>query len=321
MTSTPILLLIFNRPDVTRQVFECIRMAKPTQLFIAADGPRPWRENDAALCDATREIIRAVDWPCEVSTLFRDENLGCGKAVASAITWFFEHVEEGIILEDDCLPHPAFFGFCTDLLEKYRNDEKIMMVGGCNMLAHEHQAKKKYHLSKCPMIWGWATWKSSWELFDHEMSRLPEMIRSGDWKHLSDQRDVSNYWMRCFCRCQKLNCWGYQWVYSILSNGGASANAGINLVENMGFGEDSTHTSSGEAPTLSSVKQVDFDGLPQPDVDAIDAEYDLLVHDLVYDMYFRSRRNPLLRLRKRMRSRYKTWRMMQNYLRHADGGS
>src|SRR5690606_34245197 len=128
--NTPILFLIFSRQDTTRREFEAIRAAHPRQVFIAADGPRPHKEGEAERCEECRKIASEVDWPCEVHTLFREENLGCGRAVSGAITWFFEHVEEGIILEDDTLPGPGFFRFCSELLERYRHDTRVMAVSG-----------------------------------------------------------------------------------------------------------------------------------------------------------------------------------------------
>ena len=110
----PVLFLIFNRPDTTKQVFDAIRKARPKRLYVAADAPRVEKEGEAALCQQTRAIIKQVDWDCEVQTLFREENLGCQKAISSAIDWFFEHEEMGIILEDDCLPSPSLFSFCSD---------------------------------------------------------------------------------------------------------------------------------------------------------------------------------------------------------------
>ena len=129
-----ILFLIFNRPDTTQRVFNEIRRVKPTKLFVAADGPRKNKEGETERCQAARDIINQVDWDCDLHKLFRDKNLGCKMAVSSAINWFFENVEEGIILEDDCLPHPTFFRFCQELLGKYRDDERVMVISGDNFL-------------------------------------------------------------------------------------------------------------------------------------------------------------------------------------------
>ena len=154
--SIPILFLVFNRPETTALVFQEIRKVRPQQLFVAADGPRPDRTGEAEKCAEVKKIVAAVDWPCEVKTLFRDNNLGCRVAVSSAINWFFENVEEGIILEDDCLPHPDFFRFCNELLDYYRNDERIMHIGGNNFQFVNKYGKSSYYFSHYAHIWGWA---------------------------------------------------------------------------------------------------------------------------------------------------------------------
>ena len=125
MLDAPVLFLVFNRPDVTMRVFEAIRHARPRRLYVAADGPRAGISSETGKCEQTRQIATQVDWDCEVKTLFRSENLGCRVAVSSAIDWFFENEPEGIILEDDCLPHPTFFHFCQELLERYQHDQRI----------------------------------------------------------------------------------------------------------------------------------------------------------------------------------------------------
>src|SRR6218665_515415 len=153
---TPVLFLVFNRPDTTSRVFEAIRAARPAVLFIAADGPRSNRLGEDTQCEEVRAIASNVDWPCEVHTRFRQENLGCGKGPADGITWFFEHVEEGIILEDDCLPSPVFFSFCEEMLERYRHDKRVMQIGGVNMLPPAQQESTySYYFSERSHTWGW----------------------------------------------------------------------------------------------------------------------------------------------------------------------
>ena len=161
---TPILFLVFNRPDTTSKVFQRIREIQPLKLFIAADGPRPEKEGEKEKCETVkRSVLENIDWPCEVKTLFRNNNLGCGKAVSNAITWFFQNVEEGIILEDDILPDKSFFNFCKDLLEKYRYDERIKVIGGSNI--HKKAGiKDSYYFSSICRIWGWASWRRVWTM-------------------------------------------------------------------------------------------------------------------------------------------------------------
>jgi hypothetical protein len=157
MLDSPILFIIFKRVDTTRQVFDAIRQAKPKQLYVAADGPRKEVVGETELCRQTRDIIRQIDWDCELKTLFRDENLGCGLGVSTAITWFFRHVEQGIILEDDCLPHPDFFLYCQELLEKYKEDDQVMLIGGSNFQNGTQRGKASFYFSAIPLIWGWAS--------------------------------------------------------------------------------------------------------------------------------------------------------------------
>jgi hypothetical protein len=170
----PILFLVFNRPETTARVFEAIRNAKPSRLYIAADGPRDFIYNEYAVCAKTREIASRVDWDCDVETLFRAENLGCKAAVSSAISWFFSHEEEGIILEDDCLPCESFFYFTTILLEKYRHDERIAHIAGSNFQDGKKVGDGSYYFSDLYNIWGWATWKRVWKDYDAELRLLDE---------------------------------------------------------------------------------------------------------------------------------------------------
>lgn len=175
--NVPILFIIFNRPETTKAVFHEIRKNQPFQLFVAADGPRREIFEDIENCRKVREIIQLIDWECNVQTLFRDENLGCKIAVSSAIDWFFSQVDEGIILEDDCLPDQSFFPFCQELLEKYRYDAKIMMIGGSNFQFNKNKFEYSYYFSRYFHIWGWASWKRAWQFYDVEMKAWPEIDR------------------------------------------------------------------------------------------------------------------------------------------------
>ena len=160
MISTPVLFLIFNRPELTEKVFQKIQDAQPKYLFVAADGPRDNKYGEKDLCEKTRAVVlENITWECEVKTLFRTENLGCRTAVSSAINWFFENVEEGIILEDDTVPDNSFFSYCQALLEKYRNHEQIMMITGDNFQDGIKRGNGSYYFSRYVHIWGWASWR------------------------------------------------------------------------------------------------------------------------------------------------------------------
>lgn len=240
-----ILFLVFNRPEATRRVFEAIKKVKPTKLFVAADGPRNNRPDDIPRCEEVKKIIDGVDWKCELKTLYRKENLGCRVAVSSAIDWFFENVEEGIILEDDCLPDGSFFDFCSYLLEKYRDNDIVMHIGGNNFQKEIVGKENGYYFSKYPHIWGWATWKRAWQKYVRfeNLSRSDKLLGSSFYYfNLLEKL----YWVSLFwCVKNKLiNTWDFQWVYSIWLNKGVCIAPTNNLVINVGIGKDSTNTST-----------------------------------------------------------------------------
>jgi hypothetical protein len=218
MLDTPILLIVFDRPDTTRQVFEAIRQVQPKQLFVAADGPREGVDGDGAMCAAARFVATTVDWECELQTLFREENLGCGLGPSAAISWFFDNVEAGIILEDDCVPDSTFFRFCGELLQYYSTVPKIMQINGANFLGGAKRGDASYYFSRYPHIWGWATWRAAWQHFDYE-AISEEYRRHG--------------------------IWDWQWRLSVEKNRGLAVAPNVNLVTNIGCGRvDATHTTT-----------------------------------------------------------------------------
>ncbi|MEI6480332.1 MAG: nucleotide-diphospho-sugar transferase [bacterium] len=243
---TPVLFIIFNRPETTKKVFESIRQAKPQKLFIAADGPRENKAKEEELCEETRKIATMIDWPCETRTLFREKNLGCGKAVSEAITWFFENVEEGIILEDDCLPDQSFFHFCSELLERYRLNDKIFMISGDNFLPKSLKPKESYYFSKIAHIWGWATWKRAWREYDFKMRDFPIFLENKTIEKIWTQKENQKYWLERFYEVTngQIDTWDHQWTYTIWKNQGFSVAPSVNLISNIGFGSKGTHTTN-----------------------------------------------------------------------------
>ena len=245
--STAVLFLVFNRPDTTAQVFEAIRQAKPPRLYIAADGPREGREGEAQKVAQVREIATAVDWPCEVKTLFREENLGCKYAVSGGISWFFEHEEQGIILEDDCLPSQSFFWFCEELLERYRDDEQIFIISGFNKQQQWHAEKHDYFFSNFGGIWGWASWRRAWKHYDEKMSGLEQKAKEQFFERLLGKR-LGKVRRRQLLNAKManetglINTWDYPWGYSRHINAGLACVPSVSLITNVGFGEDATHT-------------------------------------------------------------------------------
>ena len=166
---TPILFLIFNRPDETKKVFERIKKIKPKFLYIAADGSRKDREGETELCERVKKVVEIIDWDCEIQRLYRKENLGCKEAVSKGIIWFFENVEQGIILEDDCLPDISFFTYCEELLNRYKDDDRIISIGGTN-LGHKFRNKNSYSFSRFMNMWGWATWRRVAQKIDYNLN-------------------------------------------------------------------------------------------------------------------------------------------------------
>lgn len=250
---SPILLLIFNRPDTTERVFKEIRKAQPPRLYIAADGPRLNKDGEKELCDKTRLIATKVDWNCEVRTLFREKNLGCGVAVCNAISWFFEYEEEGIILEDDILAHQDFFAFCDELLEKYRYNSQIWTIGGHNLFYDGINRNYSYGFMSIAHIWGWATWKRAWRNFSYDLSHFNykdfqrNLITS-----FPDKRE-RKFWEKIFEEVKhgKQDIWDYQWTISSIMNRGLCIVPYRNLTENIGFGKNATHTSGGHSKELN----------------------------------------------------------------------
>jgi hypothetical protein len=240
---TPILFLVFNRPEPTRQVFQAIREYQPSHLFVAADGPRPQASGEWRLCAETRAILKEVDWQCEVHTLFRDHNLGCGAAVSEAITWFFDQVEEGIILEDDCLPDSTFFSFCEEMLDRYRHHPEVGTVSGDNFLPRALHMDQPYGFSKYVQIWGWATWRRFWKNYDFKLT--------GEWaewekivRRANPVQNQANYWLQIFnaLRGGLIDTWDYQVMFSSWRHEYVHIFPGRNLITNLGYGGDATHT-------------------------------------------------------------------------------
>ncbi len=243
---TPILFIVFNRPDVTKIIFESIRAARPERLFITADGPRPNRPDDIENCRLVREVVADITWPCEVKTLFRTENLGCKYAVSNAIDWFFEQVPEGIILEDDDVPDPSFFPYCEELLEKYRDDTRVMHISGDNFQQRNPRftCNESYYFSQFAHIWGWATWRRAWKHFDVEISDWPSVRDKKLLYTLIEDPAVAHRWSYLFEQYynRTINSYDGQWAYACLVNSGLCINPSINLISNIGFGANATHS-------------------------------------------------------------------------------
>lgn len=272
--NTPILFLIFNRPDTTKRVFEAIRAQKPTTLYIAADGPRLSKIGEKELCDEAKKIVEHIDWPCEVTRRYSEVNKGCKANVSEAITWFFDHVPEGIILEDDCLPDPSFFTFCEELLEKYRNDDRIKMISGDNFQFGNKRGDASYYFSRFPHIWGWATWKRVWDEYDVSMATYPEFKKNNQISTVFDDKKIQAYWMKLFERLyhNEVDTWDGQFVYAIYKNDGITILPNVNLISNIGFGNNATHTK--EADMFSNIPSHSIGSIIHPNKIEINKEAD-----------------------------------------------
>lgn len=258
----PVIFIIFNRPDTTRQVFEKIRAAKPRTLLVIADGARPDRAGEAEKCAATRAIIDEVDWDCQVQKNFSEINLGCRLRISSGITWAFERVEKAIILEDDCLPSDSFFPYCADLLDRYESDERVMMVSGNNRLFGQADTSDSYYFSRYPHYWGWATWRRAWAKYDVQMTHWPEIRDRRLFDQYLPNAVARYYWESTFQHVYHgdINTWAYQWVYSIWANSGFCAVPARNLVRNIGFHSEATNTTRHSVySSLASLGAEDLD--------------------------------------------------------------
>jgi hypothetical protein len=253
--NTPLLLIAWRRPYTLRQVIDAIRPVAPTRLFVACDGPNPERPGEAEKVAATRQVIeQEIDWPCQIERLYSDVNQGCRLGVSRAITWFFEQVEEGIILEDDCVPHPDFFPYCASLLERYRHDTRVWCISGNNFQNGQWRGDGSYYFSRYNHCWGWASWRRCWQHYDADLSQWPALRDSALLDTIFEDPLERQYWSAIWQRLVnegKPDSWAYRWTLTCLANGGLTALPNRNLVSNVGFGEDASHTTGVAEPTLA----------------------------------------------------------------------
>ena len=273
----PVAFFVFNRPTFTARVFERIAAARPARLFVIADGPRPGRPGEAEQCAAVRRIVSQVDWDCEVRTNFARTNLGCKNRVAGGLDWVFQQVDRAIVLEDDCLPHPTLFPFFAEMLDRFADDARVMMVTGTNATASWKLDRQSYHFSYCGSIWGWATWRRAWSYYDVAMRlwndpearqrmidvfALPELYES----RLKAYGEVA---------AGKVDTWDMQWSFARIIQSGLSVVPAVNLVSNLGFGPGATHTHNPAAALADlPLGEMEFP-LRHNDLVAVDRQYDL----------------------------------------------
>ena len=273
MIQTPVAIFIFNRPHCTEQLVHALAEVRPANLFVIADGPR--NTSDIELCEQTRAVIDSIDWPCTILKLYATSNIGCRESIPKGLNWVFKHVDICIILEDDCIPQPSFFPYCEELLFRYKYEERIMTIGGHRSDGPNELFTESYYFSKYPSVWGWATWKEKWAKYDLNMRQWAELKDS---KWLDDVLQTSKavaYWKRMFNHMKNgLNAWDYALAYSCWLHNGLSIRSRVNMISNVGFGKDATHTHQTEmADIYANPIDIEFP-LKHPTAISIDKEMD-----------------------------------------------
>ena len=241
--NVPVALFLFNRPKELKPVFDAIAKIKPSTLYLIADGPREGNIDDLHLCAEARSIVNQVDWPCKVYRQYSETNQGCRNAIPNGLDWVFSHVEQCIILEDDCIPNDSFFYYCEELLNRYSDTPSIMTIGGHRYDGPDEFDGQSYFFSKYPSTWGWATWRRAWEHFDLELTQWPK-LKNTDWlPTILGNKHHELYWSRIFDQMiEGMDAWDYALVFSCWVQNGTSIRSKVNLIENIGFGPSATHT-------------------------------------------------------------------------------
>jgi len=279
MINTAVAFFIFKRPDLTRRVFEVIKQVKPNKLLVVADGPHSME--DQGNCQEARAIVKDIDWPCQLLTNFSDVNMGCKRRISSGLDWVFSEVDEVIIIEDDCLPTLEFFDFCEQMLERYRHDERVMLIDG-SQINDGIVRKDSYYFSKYAAIWGWASWRRAWKHYDVDMKTWPNFKRSQEFKNLFSDIFERLFWINILDKVYngKIDTWDYQLNYALMKHNGVSVTPRVNMVKNIGFGQAATHTF---AQTALANLPVDTLGKIKPPAEIkSDVAYDKYVFDHFY---------------------------------------
>ncbi len=285
----PVLLIAFNRLDVVKRVFGAIKQYEPDSLFLFADGSRPNKNGEASKCKRVREwLLNNVDWQCDVKTFFPEENFGCGKGPSSAISWFFENVSEGIILEDDTIPNQQFFQFATEMLERYRFNEQIMVIDSINLHKHAWGDGSYYFSKQTQSMCAWATWRRAWQYFEFTLKDYTERSVKNSIKAYGADKLETLWWTDVFKRFKKgeygTSSWDYQFIFAIWRQHGLAIIPNVNMSSNIGFGEDATHTTS-EDSVLANRTTYNIYPLVHPSKVKICQEADTIYHQIYYSRW------------------------------------
>lgn len=305
--NTPVLLIIFNRPDHVAAAIEQLRTVRPVRLYVAGDGPRAGEGGDGLACAEARRLVeQGVDWPCELKLRFRERNLGVQHGVVDAINWLFTHENQGIVLEDDILAGPDFFRFCDEMLDRYRDDTRVATIGGTSYW--QGKSPFSYHASGFIDMWGWATWRDRWQHYDGAMAAWPDFANSGRLAALPGaSRRFVRYWRRIMdlTKAGDIRAWDYQWILTCWARGMVSVHPGVPLVRNRGFGQAASNTVARRIPRYCrTIKPLAFPLLHPPTLVPDPARERALwafrFHISVWDGFVLFFKMPLLRLRERL---------------------
>jgi hypothetical protein len=290
MLTTPVVFIIFKRQEATRRVFEAIRQVKPQKLLVIADGPRPEKAGEASKCAATRAIIEQVDWDCQILKNFSEQNLGGKQRISSGLHWVFSLVESAIILEDDCLPSLSFFSYCQELLEYYKDDQRIMSISGNAYHLQTERSIYSYRFSRYNMSWGWATWRRAWQHYDDNIKLWPEIKQQKWLSDILNSPKAERYWEERFQAVfdNKIGAWDYRWAFACWIQSALSIHPQVNLVSNIGFDDDATHTTIKTHLADLPLETIDLP-LKHPPFVLRDAQFDRQFQTHVYQLKWRDR--------------------------------
>jgi hypothetical protein len=281
---TPVTFIIFNRPDETERTFAQIALARPEKLLVIADGPRASHPGEAEKCAATRDVINKIDWDCEVLTNFSEQNMGCRVRASSGLDWAFQMVEETIVLEDDCVPHPTFFQYCSELLEKYRDDERVAVISGDNFQFGKNRSADSYYFSMYWHAWGWASWRRVWKNYDVNAQMMPSVVQQGALRKLLGNTE-GEFWENLCLRASqgKIDTWDYQFQVMCFTQSQYCIMPNVNLVSNIGFGKEATHTTSSPNNPMANMQTQPMDfPLRHPPFTLHNFEADAFTREKIY---------------------------------------